>query len=317
MKILVIGGTRLLGLSVVHRLIESEHLVTVLSRRAKNSLIGASFIEADRSIGLDILAGKPFDLVIDFIAYNSAAVLEVLNKIPNANYVLVSSTWITRLSSNCSVESQVTDIDENSVSNLPLVTRNYLLGKREAESAVFKSRQNGQQATVLRLPIFFGDGDHTGRLDFYKRRYIDHGAIISIDSGVNLAQIVWTEDMARAFPNWLPVAMNYPIWDALTDVGLPVRQVVEYIIGKPGSEINFVDIPSVFLAEYLPLYLVNEPLWRETPLTPSENNIFMVTGTMPTPYTKWLSILKGGPDQSPPELREKELRLIERIGEIL
>jgi nucleoside-diphosphate-sugar epimerase len=312
-KVLVIGGTRLLGLSVVHHLIESQHLVTVLSRRHENRPSGARFIGADRGIGLVSLAGESFDMVIDFVAYNSAAVLEVLNKLPDTNYVLISSTWMTRLTPNSSVDKQITDIDLNSLASLSVVTRNYLLGKREAESAVFKARQEGQQATVLRLPIFFGDGDHTGRLDFYKRRYSDHGAIILVDGGRNLAQIAWTEDIARAFPSWLPVAIRYPIWNALADAGLPVRQIIEYIIGNIASPTRFVDIPSVFLAEHLPLYLESEPLWKETPLTPSENNIFLVTGTFPTPYFKWLSFLSGAPDQSPSELREKELRLIERI----
>ena len=313
MKILVIGGTRLLGLSVVHRLLESQHSVTVLSRRPENCPSGARCIGADRGVGLDNLAGEPFDMVIDFVAYNSEAVVEVLKKIPDANYVLISSTWITRLNPNSSGEKQVTDIDQNSLAYLPVVTRKYLLGKQEAESTVFKARQEGWQATVLRLPIFFGDGDHTGRLDFYKRRFIDHGAIISVDGGRNLANIAWTEDIARTFPSWLPVAIRYPIWDALTDPGLPVRQIVGYIIGNMTSPNIFVDIPSVFLAEHLPLYLENEPLWKETPLTPSENNIFLATGIVPTPYFKWLTFLSGAPDQSPTELREKELRLIERI----
>jgi nucleoside-diphosphate-sugar epimerase len=312
-KVLVIGGTRLLGLSVVHRLLESQHLVTVLSRRPENCPSGARCIGADRTVGLASLAGESFDMVIDFVAYNFAAVIEVLSKIPNANYVLISSTWITRLNPDVSVDEEVTNIDQNSLTLLPVVTRNYLLGKREAESAVFKARQEGRQVTILRLPIFFGEGDHTGRLDFYKRRYSDNRAIISIDGGLNLAQIAWTEDIARALQNWLPIAIRYPIWDALTDAGLPVRQIVGYIIGNMASPPSFVDIPSAFLAEHLPLYLENEPLWKETPLTISERNIFLETGTIPTHYCEWLCFLSSAPDKSPLELRENELRLIESI----
>lgn len=315
MKILVIGGTRLLGLSVVHQLLAAQHQVTVLSRRAEKCLPGAKCLGMDRSTGLAKLAGESFDVVIDFLAYDGAAVADVLSKIPHASYVLISSVWLTRLHPGALVDQPVSSVDQNSLASLPSITGKYLLGKQEAESAVLQARRQGCQASVLRLPIFLGEGDHTGRLDFYLRRANDGGAIFCVDGGVNLAQIAWTEDIARALQKWLPFASVHPIWDGLPDKGLSVRQIIAHIVSGARHGLNLIDVSSIFLAQNLPSYLENEPFWRETSVAPSEQNIFSVTDTTPTPYSKWLSHLSGAPDRSPVDLRENELALIERMQE--
>lgn len=313
MKVLVIGGTRLLGRAVVYHLLESQHRVTVLSRRSENVPPAATCLEMDRTMGLNMLGSEPFDIVIDFLAYDGGAVTDALSKISDALYVMISSTWLTRLHPDVSVEQPVTRLDQNSLMLLPAVTRGYLLGKREAESVLFQSRQQGRRATALRLPIFLGDGDHTGRLDFYRRRSNDGGGIICVNGGYNLTQIAWVEDIARALIKWLPFASHHSIWDGLTDHGLSVCQIISIIARGVGQAPNLVDIPSDYLEKYLPLYLDNEPLWREVSIRPSEQNIFSTTGSIPTPLSKWLCHIKGVPDQSFPCLRENELALIERF----
>jgi nucleoside-diphosphate-sugar epimerase len=318
-KILVIGGTRLLGLSVVRHLIGGgvPHLVTVLSRRPENCPPAVKCIGMDRSIGLTKLAGESFDIVVDFLAYDGSAVADALAKIPGATYVLISSVWLTRLHPDVSVAQPVPRVDQNVFSHLPAVTGGYLLGKQEAETVVFQARQQGRRATVLRLPIFLGDGDHTGRVEFYRRRSTNNDdAIICVDGGRNIAQVAWSEDIARAFLNWLPFADRHPIWDGLPDGGLSVCDIIAHIVRGTGKPPNLVDVPSVFLEQHLPPYLEFEPLWREVSLTPSEQNIFSATKTTPTPYSKWLGSLRGAPDRSPPDLREKELALVEQLREI-
>lgn len=313
MRILVIGGTRLLGLSVVRHLLGAQHLVTVLSRRVENCPHAATCLGMDRGQGLDRLAGESFDFVIDFLAYDGATVADALAKIPCAAYVLISSTWLTRLHPGAFIDQPITRVDPGSLAHLPAVTRSYLLGKQEGESVVLQARHQGRRATVLRLPIFFGNGDHTGRVDFYMRRANDGGAIICVNGGHNLAQVAWTEDIARAFLKWLSIATRYPIWNGLTDAGLSVRQIITYMACGTGRMPNLVDVHLDFLRQHLPLYLENEPLWREVSVASGEQNIFSATGTIPTPYTEWLANLKGAPDRSSKELREKELALIERL----
>lgn len=49
MKVLVIGGTRLLGRSLVKRFLSAGHNVTVLSHRPEKCAAGAECIDAERS----------------------------------------------------------------------------------------------------------------------------------------------------------------------------------------------------------------------------------------------------------------------------
>lgn len=310
MKVLVVGGTRLLGRSVVRHLLASAHLVTVLSRRTDACPAEARCLGMDRRAGLALLSRESFDVVIDFLAYDGAAVAEALSAIPDASYILISSTWITRLHPHASIDQPVTAIDHHHSTSLLAATRDYLLGKHTAEAVVFASRDRGGRATALRLPIFLGDGDHTGRIEFYRQRSNDGGAVISVDGGRNLAQVAWTEDLARAIVKWLPFASRHPIWDGCPDAGVPVRELVQLIGGGPDHIPRIVDVPSATLAEHLPAYLEQEPFWREVSVSPSERNIFSTTGIVTTPHSQWLRGLRGVPDPSFAALRAKELTFI-------
>ena len=68
-RILVIGGTRLLGLALVKRLIAMMYQVTVISRNAERCPVGAECILADRNVGISYLKGRKFHLTFDFIAF--------------------------------------------------------------------------------------------------------------------------------------------------------------------------------------------------------------------------------------------------------
>jgi nucleoside-diphosphate-sugar epimerase len=313
MKVLVIGGTRLLGRSVVRHLVESEHWVTVVSRRAANCSAGATYLGMDRSVGLDNLEGESFDIVVDFLAYDGVATAHALAKIQDAAYVLISSAWVPRLHPDARVDEPVVSIDQGALESLPAITRGYLSAKREAESVVFQARRAGRRATVLRLPIFFGEGDHTGRVEFYRRRGGDDGAVVCVNGGHNLAQIAWTEDLARALRKWLQFATREPLWDGTADRGSPVREIIAHLVRGTGRVPSLVDVPAELLARHLPLYLENEPLWREVSFEPGERNIFSATGIVPTPQSEWLPRIKGAPDRSPSQLRAMELKFIEQL----
>ena len=97
MKILVIGGTRLLGLALVRALLAAGHRVTVVSRRAENCPEGVECLKGDRQEGLRQLAGSKFDATFDFIAYDSLAPQQVFAEVQYGTYVLISSTWMVRM----------------------------------------------------------------------------------------------------------------------------------------------------------------------------------------------------------------------------
>lgn len=315
MKILVIGGTRLLGLALVRALLAERHSVTVVSRRAENCPEGIECLQGDRQEGLRRLGGDKFDATFDFIAYDSLAPQQVFAQVHYGAYVLISSTWMARMSCAMTADQAVTTVEDRCLDALHPITRNYLLGKLAAERVTLEERAKGGDATILRLPIFWGAREHTGRLNFYRQRLADGSPVICVDGGHNVAQIVWTENVARVILAWIPRAPGRPVWEALPEEGTPVRQIIALIARGMHLQQFLVDIPSRLLENLLPEYLENEPLWREREIAPTESNLFLFMKMRPTPPSVWLCDLAGQgtvPPVSP--LRQSELSLLESMG---
>ena len=314
MNILVIGGTRLLGLAVVKQLLLANNIVTVLSRHPEKCPSGVECVGSGREEGLIQLAGRKFDITIDFIAYDAQALTQVFNCCNPGVYILISSTWVVRLAPFMTGDQAITSIDNSCAKLLPDITYSYLLGKIHAELTVLEMRKNNGTATILRLPIFWGYKEHTGRLDFYRQRVFDGAPIICIDGGNNCAQIVWTEDIACVAALWLHKASEHPIWEAIPDNGNKVRKIIELIARGAGKQPTLVDVSSEQLLTFLPDYLKKEPLWRETSSNITECNLFKVMEIKPTPIAKWLCDLSQQEmvvDIS--ELRRKEIAFLEHI----
>jgi nucleoside-diphosphate-sugar epimerase len=315
MKILVIGGTRLLGLALVKALVAARHHVTVVSRRAENCPPGVESLPGDRQEGLRQLAGRRFDATFDFIAYDGLAPPQVFAEVHYGAYVLISSTWMVRLNGAMTADQAVTNVEDGCLDVLHPLTRKYLLGKLAAEEVVLAERAGGGAATILRLPIFWGARDHTGRLNFYRQRLADGGPVICVDGGLNVAQILWTEDVARVILNWLPRASERPVWEAMPDEGKRVREVIALIARGMHLQESLVDISSETLEDLLPEYLQTEPLWREREIAQTESNLFLCMKMRQTPPSIWLCDLAGqGPVPPESPLRQRELSLIQSLA---
>ena len=279
MKILVLGGTRFIGRALVERLLAAGHRVTVASRRVENAPVGAETVGGERKTLLAKLRHRVFDATMDFICYDRDGPDHVLEAMQPGLYVVVSSTWISRL--------------HNPRAPLLEVTRRYLEGKSGAEDAVSRLRAGGRAATVLRLPMVWGERDHTGRLDFYRRRIRTDRQVIAVDGGKNRAQIAWRDDVARVIATWLDRAggERQPLWEALSDDGETVRAIIAEIAAAEDVKARLLTVSSANLARDFPGYLIDEPLWRETTVPVSEANLYAATGEKPTPRATWLAKL--------------------------
>lgn len=283
MQILVLGGTRFTGRALVECLLDAGHRVTIGSRRPQAAPAGAATIAGERAHILDQLGDRVFEATIDFICYTADGPHQVYDAIDPGAYICVSSTWVPRLQAH----------------RVPLLqaTECYLAGKKGAEDAVANLRDAGHDATVLRLPVILGAGDHTARLDFYRRRLRRKQPLIVIDGGHNLAQITWKDDAARVIARWLERGdgARHRVWEALADDGAAVRTIIADIAAAEGVTPHLLTVSSTDLARELPSYLDDEPLWREAPVPRTRANLFDVTGIAPTPRGDWLAELAGTP----------------------
>jgi 2'-hydroxyisoflavone reductase len=307
-RILILGGTRFLGRRVAETLAAAGHELTLLSRRPGSVPQGARQVCAERRAGLNALKGSRFDLVLDFICRDGDGPADVDASVNPERYVFISSTWVPRLWSGDRAD-ELCPGAAPAAADLPPVTVNYLSGKVRAEQAVTRLRNAGRDAVSLRLPIMLGEGDHTGRLDFYRHRLADGGPLIAVAGGGNHAQIAVMEDLAQALVRWVGAADvgRRPVWEGLPGEGCSIRAILERMAASAGTTANLVDVPVAELARDFPVYLEQEPFWRESVLAVTEANIYAAVGMAPAAFGHGLPALAACPII---DLRAEELRFL-------
>ena len=306
----------MLGQALVKHLLAEDHKVTILSRSVGKCPPDAEAIEADRIEGLNLLSKRKFNITVDFIAYDGEASIQVFDTIDFGFYILISTTWLTRLISGVEASQAVNSYDDDCSKSLPEITFNYLVGKMDAEKTAIEQRNKSRNATVLRLPIFWGAREHTGRVEFYCKRVMDGHPVICVDGGKNLAQIAWVEDLAHVCAAWIATGLlsEQPIWEALPDAGVNVRDIINHIAKGVRKDPRLVDVPNEVLSREIPEYLIEEPLWRETPLDLTINNLFTPVKSTPTPYSEWMAKVAESTCSWPhidiSELRTREIEFL-------
>ena len=310
MRVLILGGTRFTGRKLVESLLPLNLELVLLSRKpiSFNGKLRAIFDE--RVSGLKLLDGERFDLVIDFICYSADDALTLFDRIQTKAYVMISSSWVPRLwlgsdANEISYESQFPN------STLPPQTYRYLLGKLSAEREVVKQRNTGCQATILRMPIVLGPGDHTKRSSFYTNRLLDGNPVVLVDGGVNYFQFAYVDDLARAITKWIfdPHINLYTIWNAIPDTGLQLKNFLNDLSLQLGVEPEFVEIESKLIRKWFPQYLEDEPFSGELCINQTSGNIFKYTGVKGN-MTANKSMLRSDADAKFDLIRAKELEFI-------
>ncbi|MEE1621296.1 hypothetical protein ACQ3I4_05480 [Zafaria sp. Z1313] len=170
-QILILGGTRWLGRTLVRTALRQGHAVACLARGSDAFEPGTEAVRADRdtSGAYAAVAGRPWDLVVEltrFPAYARSAV-EALSP-DAAHWAFVSS---------CSVYAQqsVPGADENAPL-LPALasTEEYadaLYGEAKAGCEWLTVASRGNAALLVRAGLIGGPGDPSGRSTYWPRRF--------------------------------------------------------------------------------------------------------------------------------------------------
>lgn len=314
MRILIVGGTRLMGLALLEKLASCGHAVTVISRRKTVLPDGVEQIVSEKRDALRTLSDFRYDVVFDFLAYKADDVNNVLDGIKFDRYVCISSVWMAKLPGV--LVDTIPETMPGRPEDMPDVTYEYLAGKCAAENVVYRRYLRTKDSVVLRLPIFWGKDEHTGRLDYYCGRVNDGHPVILVDGGMNATQIAWTEDLARAISEWIKMSDIGAkcVWEALPHDGVPVRAVVEDISAAYSMDPSGINVRSAYLKVHLPEFLEEEPLWREKGIPLSSSNIFSVSGITPSGQKEWIKkIAPRGKIFSPGCTRGKEILMIEEM----
>jgi nucleoside-diphosphate-sugar epimerase len=202
MKILVLGGTRFFGKTLVEQLVSAGHAVTVLSRGKLPPPDGAAQVVADRADSAALaaaLAGRSFDVVIDNVAMTAAhvgAALEVLGD-RTGHYVLTSTASVYGDFARGRVWRE-SDLDLAELERPPLDGHAYTIGKRGAEAVLWRGERSKVPFTIVRPGYVVGPHDHLQRMQFFLRRLGDGGPVLVPSGGGDIFQLAWHADVASA-----------------------------------------------------------------------------------------------------------------------
>ena len=179
MDILILGGTVFVGRGVAEAALARGHRVTLFHRGSKGTGLvpGADEILGDRDGGLDVLAGRKWDAVVDACGYVPRLVGDACRALaPVERYLFVST--ISVYETDAKGELRVRPVLEP-VGTETIDGDTYGPLKVECERevrAVF-----GDRATILRPGLVYGPHDPTGRFPYWVDRFLSGGRIVVPD----------------------------------------------------------------------------------------------------------------------------------------
>jgi len=217
-NILVIGGTKYLGLEFIKLLDKSKINFFVASRK---KIEVENFIKIDRKNQNDLdklFIDNQFDIVIDFINYSGLDSKILLKSISKQSkppkLILISTVYTYALPIEIDSNSLFKEVSfnplkyDNSIKDRPHVT--YSEGKRDMESYCIKN-YNIDKLVILRFPIILGANDYTKRTHFYIDK-IKNGTQINPKNIYKKNSYIFSNEAANSIFNFV-YNENYGIFN--------------------------------------------------------------------------------------------------------
>jgi nucleoside-diphosphate-sugar epimerase len=251
LKVLVIGGNRFVGRSLVLRLRFRQHEVTVLNRGTLPSPSGVELLRADRSTDdFDrALACRHFDAVVDFAAFTGDDARRAIRVLETDHYIFISTGQVYLVREAFSGVARETDYDGPVMAAPPSPVEHddwaYGIGKRDAEDVIAAA---SLRTTRLRIPMVSGEGDPKRRFDQYLWRMLDGGPLF-VPNAMAITRHVYRGSVVDAIMRLVeqrPAASD--VYNLAQEEQPPLRELIEMIGFAAGMRVNIVDMPVERLA---------------------------------------------------------------------
>lgn len=180
MDILVLGGTRFVGRTIVETALARNHRVTILHRGNTGPDLFQNKVEtilADRLGPLDRLAGRTWDACIDTCAYFPRAVNHAADALAGsiAHYALISTISVYDHPQPGSDENAAV-FEQGDPDNEEVTGESYGYLKVLCERAAIE--RFGVQSLIVRPGIVVGPNDHTDRFTYWPVRISQEPRVI-------------------------------------------------------------------------------------------------------------------------------------------
>ncbi len=204
MRVVVLGGTRFIGRAIVEELAATDHQLLLVHRgeTEPSDLPKAEHLHVERaalsSRRADLAAFKP-DALVDCRALSRADARSVLDAAPKDIRLLVLSSMDVYRAFGAVLNEQETDgvpLDEES----PVRLHRYPYAERMPDYDKLDVEEDflAAGATVLRLPMVYGEHDYQRREEFILRRVRAGRLQIPFGAGTWLPTRGYVRDVARA-----------------------------------------------------------------------------------------------------------------------
>ncbi|KKZ11914.1 MAG: 3-beta hydroxysteroid dehydrogenase [Candidatus Synechococcus spongiarum SP3] len=195
MDILVMGGTRFIGVALLPRLLAAGHAVTVFSRGKRPVPVEVDHIRGDRQSPEDVrqLAGRRFDVIVDTSGRQLAESQQVIAHTgwPRHRLLYVSSAGVYADSRQWPLTEQA-----------PLDPRSRHAGKAETEAWL---RREGIPFTSFRPTYIYGPGNYNPIESWFFARILANRPVPLPGDGQLITQLGHVDDLAEAMARSLEV----------------------------------------------------------------------------------------------------------------
>lgn len=198
MKLLVLGGTQFVGRHLVEAALRRGHQTTLFHRGRTNPGLfpEAEEILGDRDGGLGALRDGKWDAVLDVNGYVPRLVRDSARLLRNSveRYLFVSTLSVL---GNPGIPNQ----DEGAVladpppASVEEITKDTYGGLKAACEAVVESELPARN-TIIRPGFIVGPWDHTGRFNYWLRRFSEGGEMLAPGDPAAPIQFIDVRDLA-------------------------------------------------------------------------------------------------------------------------
>jgi nucleoside-diphosphate-sugar epimerase len=258
MRSLIIGGTRNLGPSIVHALLQGGHTVAVFNRGQTRDDLPEEVerlhgdrtdpAEMQRAVGI-----REFDLVVDTTLYTGAEAKAAVDVFANrvGRYIFLSTGQVYLVRTGVERPFKEEDYEGPVMAAPPMSDiseyKNWLYGfdKREAEDVFARAwTERKFPFTSLRLPMVNSERDHYDRIYGYFLRIQDGGPVlIPQDDGLPLRH-VYGEDVVQAIVRLGGSELGKGVaYNLAQDETLSLNQFLELLAESMHRPLKIVRVP--------------------------------------------------------------------------
>ncbi|MCE9596184.1 MAG: epimerase [Planctomycetes bacterium] len=273
LKILILGGTQLIGPPLVEYAKSRGHTVTLFNRGKTNAELFPELekLRGDRDPkkgdGLKALEGRKWDVVFDDCGYFPRMVgasAEVLKKGGCNHYVFISSI-------SCYAKNDVVGADETA--ELATMTDPTLetMGKEFEYYGPLKAlceetaaKTFGEATTIVRPGYICGPGDWSHRFTYWPARVEKGGEMVAPGAPSDPIQVIDVRDLAE----WLVLVAEKRVFGTFNACGperkLTMGEVLEACKANTKNDVKLTWIDADFLAKHGAGFPIWSPATGET-----------------------------------------------------